>query len=67
MEVLTLGVALAAFIVGNIVTFRMYLGRRNNSQPKTGAFHSSLMGFAVTIGIMAVYLLVAHLIWRIFS
>jgi hypothetical protein len=67
MEVLTIGVALVAFIVGNIVTFRMFLGRRNNGHSKTGAILSSLIGFAVMIGIMAVYLLAGHLIWRIFS
>ncbi len=67
MAVLTLGVVLAAFVVGNIVTFRMYIGHRNNGQPKTRAFHSSLIGFAVMLGIVAVYLLAGHLIWRIFS
>ncbi len=67
MEVLTLSVALAAFIVGNLVTLRMFFGRRNNSQPKTGAFHSSLIGFAVMLAITAFYLLAGHLIWRTFS
>ncbi len=65
MEVLTICVALAAFIVGNIVTFRMFLGRRNDGQPTTGAVYSSLCGFLATIGIVAAYVLAGHLIRRI--
>jgi len=67
MEVLTLCVAMVAFVVGNIITFRKFLGRRNNGQPKTGAFRSSLIGFVVSIGIIVVYMLAGHLIWRIFG
>jgi len=67
MEVLTPSLAIAAFIVGSIVTFPMFLGRQNKGQPKTSAFRSSLFGFVITIGIMTVYMLAGHLIWRIFG
>ena len=67
MEALTICVVLAAFIVGNIVTFRMFLGRPNVGQPKAGAVYSNVVGFAVTIGIVAFYILAMHLIWRTFG
>ena len=67
VEFLTNCVMIAAIIIVNIVTYRIFLGHRNNGQPKAGAIRSSLIGFAVTIGIVAGYMLAGHLIWRAFG
>jgi hypothetical protein len=68
MDVLTLCVGLAAFVIGNIVTFRLFLGRGNRRKTTLAlAFQSGVIGFAVTIGIVAAYMLIGHLIWRSFG
>jgi hypothetical protein len=68
MAILTICVALAAFIVGNIVTFRLFLSRRDLRQSGLArAFRSSGIGFAVSIGIVVAYLLIGHLIWSVFG
>lgn len=64
MQALTVAVVLTAYLIGNIVTFQLVLGRRSGGKPNIGAFRGSLIGFAIAIGIVTVYVLAGHLVWR---